>query len=492
MKNQFLLLTLVILLIFQSCEKDRMEETTQNSDVTTEKSVIIDGTIYEAGYGYDATQDRAYNMAFSSSISRRSDIGIKTYYDGVWVENKTVLEQFLSKNKGRNFNFDLSFINVPFSFNSNKGRDIATEVKINDEFTSYIVSIDIAKEEHFMSGYTLKPEAQNLLNEGKYTDFANTYGDAFVDRRVTGGSVYLIYVFERRQSSTMNRETFKKKTGGLLGSIFGFGTTTEVSETEKAEILNSRVSVKAYTDVDGFAPSLTIENRQQLEDLGRAFISHIDQRPETLSTSAMSVKSYGEVISNGTHRSGLNNILARRKTCMDKYATWLNRSNRLQDISSSVAYGNFRDIIDSRNVEVISEGLYNAQVCNSSASFPDSNKDLSINSSSNIYAQGFTLYPDIPFNINGWIYVLQGDGNFVIYKPNGGVEWASNTDGQGFTKLVFQSDGNLVLYNDDESKAKGLSNTYMYPNSQCFLQEDGNLVIYHGGRAVWSSRHGKL
>ncbi len=491
MKNYFLLFTLSVFLAFQSCEKDYIEETKENSGGAAEKAVIIDGARYEAGYGYDAAQDRTYNMAFSSSVAQRTDIGIKTETNGVWVKNKTVLEKFLSDKGDGNFNFGLSFIDIPFSFNSKKAKDIESKIRIEDEYTSVVVSVDVAKEEHFMSGYALKPEVQNLLNAGKYNDFTSLYGDAFVDRRVTGGSVYLLYVFKRKQTSTMNRETFKKKTGGLLGKIFGFGSETDVTNSETLEIWDSRVSVKAITDVDGFSPNLNVQTLPELQALADSFVNHVTQNPNTLSTVSMSVRSYGEVISNATHRAGLNNILASRKTCMNKYADWLNRSNRLQDISSSIVYGNFRDLIDNRNGQVISSGLYNAQICNGSASFPDPNKDLAVISSSNIYAQGFTLYPDIPFVVNGWVYALQGDGNFVIYKPNGGgIEWSSNTANQGFTKLMFQSDGNLVLYNEDETIAKGLSETWMYPGAQCFLQEDGNMVIYHGGNSVWSSRNG--
>ena len=42
--------------------------------------------------------------------------------------------------------------------------------------------------------------------------------------------------------------------------------------------------------------------------------------------------------------------------------------------------------------------------------------------------------------------VLQGDGNFVIYNAAGIARWATNTAGQGRARLVLQNDGNLVLY----------------------------------------------
>jgi lambda family phage minor tail protein L len=61
---------------------------------------------------------------------------------------------------------------------------------------------------------------------------------------------------------------------------------------------------------------------------------------------------------------------------------------------------------------------------------------------------------------NGWFAaVVQGDGNFVVYKKPEKIAansvWASNTNigrnANGYT-LVMQKDGNLVLYNDDVAR----------------------------------------
>lgn len=71
----------------------------------------------------------------------------------------------------------------------------------------------------------------------------------------------------------------------------------------------------------------------------------------------------------------------------------------------------------------------------------------------------------------------------------GKVLWASGTDGKGGTKLVMQSDGNVVLYTCN-GKAVWATNT----NGKCEgpynlkLQDDQNLVVYaKGGVALWAS-----
>lgn len=44
----------------------------------------------------------------------------------------------------------------------------------------------------------------------------------------------------------------------------------------------------------------------------------------------------------------------------------------------------------------------------------------------------------------------QSDGNLVHYGP-GGVYWSSNTWGQYYTHLVLQTDGNMVIYRSNGS-----------------------------------------
>lgn len=79
--------------------------------------------------------------------------------------------------------------------------------------------------------------------------------------------------------------------------------------------------------------------------------------------------------------------------------------------------------------------------------------------------------------------VMQSDGNFVVYGPNG-AKWASGTNGSGADRVVMQTDGNLVIY--DGSTAEWNSGT-QGSNTRLVMQGDGNLVVYDGGTAKWSS-----
>lgn len=50
---------------------------------------------------------------------------------------------------------------------------------------------------------------------------------------------------------------------------------------------------------------------------------------------------------------------------------------------------------------------------------------------------------------------MQTDGNFVVYADQARQHalWATGTNGSGATNLLFQNDGNLVLYRGNGSVA---------------------------------------
>jgi surface antigen len=77
-----------------------------------------------------------------------------------------------------------------------------------------------------------------------------------------------------------------------------------------------------------------------------------------------------------------------------------------------------------------------------------------------------------------------------MYQRGGGAVWSSATGTPG-SHAVMQGDGNLVVYRPDGSAAWG-SETDTFDGSNLALQDDGNLVIYQNGRAIWSIKTGKL
>ncbi|UII33145.1 M57 family metalloprotease [Fulvivirga ulvae] len=87
---------------------------------------------------------------------------------------------------------------------------------------------------------------------------------------------------------------------------------------------------------------------------------------------------------------------------------------------------------------------------------------------------------------NRFTFVMQGDGNLVLYKINVPL-WSSNTHGLPVTRCIMQTDGNLVLY-DNLNRARWSSNTHGNPGAWLVAQNDGNVVIYRNNSALWSTQ----
>lgn len=97
---------------------------------------------------------------------------------------------------------------------------------------------------------------------------------------------------------------------------------------------------------------------------------------------------------------------------------------------------------------------------------------------------------------NGFLY-MQPDGNLVLDHKAGAELWASATYGNTGAYAVFQADGNFVIYKKDGGPTKGgalwSSRTWGNPNSHLDFQDDANLVVYRADNsAVWSTRTWKV
>ena len=106
------------------------------------------------------------------------------------------------------------------------------------------------------------------------------------------------------------------------------------------------------------------------------------------------------------------------------------------------------------------------------------------------------LYPSEYAQMVSWsgVYraLMQADGNFVVYGPNGAT-WASGTNGWPGAYAQMNFDGNFVIYYPDAyGGAVPLCATHTgYPGTIMQMQNDGNLVLYRPDRvAVWASLSG--
>jgi hypothetical protein len=87
--------------------------------------------------------------------------------------------------------------------------------------------------------------------------------------------------------------------------------------------------------------------------------------------------------------------------------------------------------------------------------------------------------------------LVQTDGNLVLYGPGYHVLWSAGVGGQGSADsfLGMQSDGNVVLYKYRGGRALWASNTVGTGVTRLVMQTDGNLVAYTAsGQAKWASK----
>lgn len=86
------------------------------------------------------------------------------------------------------------------------------------------------------------------------------------------------------------------------------------------------------------------------------------------------------------------------------------------------------------------------------------------------------------------------NGDLAIFDKSGVLKWHTNTKGSGATQMLWQQDGNLVLYTAGYAKAVWSSKTYDkcagFKFPYLTTQSDNNLVIYCGAEgttALWAS-----
>ena len=109
-----------------------------------------------------------------------------------------------------------------------------------------------------------------------------------------------------------------------------------------------------------------------------------------------------------------------------------------------------------------------------------------------LFAQNFSVGQEIFKNVKNYspsksfYLIFQNDGNLVLYKTRTNTSvWDSKTSNIG-SKAIFQPDGNLVVYN--RSTTPVYSTNTGNRGALMRVQDDGNLVIYNSNNShVWSS-----
>jgi Cutinase len=103
-----------------------------------------------------------------------------------------------------------------------------------------------------------------------------------------------------------------------------------------------------------------------------------------------------------------------------------------------------------------------------------------------MYRNQYLMSPDGVF-----VLIFQSDGNLVLFGHRYQPLWASNTAGQPGNHVVLQPDGNLVMYSAGGQPVwyNGMNGT---AGTRVVVQADGNLVEYNAaGQAAWHTNTGR-
>jgi hypothetical protein len=108
--------------------------------------------------------------------------------------------------------------------------------------------------------------------------------------------------------------------------------------------------------------------------------------------------------------------------------------------------------------------------------------------SRNVLASGARMTPGQSLSSpdGRFLLVYQGDGNLVLYDDAlKSPVWWSGTNGRTAGAVGMQADGNLVIY-DAAVTPLWMTGTAANASARLVLQSDGNLVVYSAdGRPVW-------
>lgn len=91
-------------------------------------------------------------------------------------------------------------------------------------------------------------------------------------------------------------------------------------------------------------------------------------------------------------------------------------------------------------------------------------------------ASGYSMSPGFQVVNGRYRLVFQYDGNLVVYRDDNVAVWNSQTQGKGGVRLVMQADGNLVMYTS-ANKAIWYSGTSGKPGSYLGFDSLGRIVI---------------
>lgn len=374
----------------------------------------------------------------------------------------------------------------------------------------------------FGSTQTTTPFAWAYQSQTAYSDAARTQPFTSTPTVAPGGKIYITLKAQNMGNQTWNQSFMHLGTSHPMDRVSIFADSNWLSNTRPTQLLESSV---APGNIGTFqfemqAPNTpgtyneyfdpVAEGHTWLNDLG--FLVTVN-----VSTATSPNNSNNSVLGSGQTLTAGNNLLS----------TDSQSALALQKNGDLALYSNFQPVWDtgplgatSSHLVMQSDGnlvLYNqSNVALWSSQTPgnpgarlvlqtDGNMVIYSTTNAALWATYSISNPNHLSNVNttlnsGRLYpgqsidtadrrfhlIFQGDGNLVLYSPTHAL-WATGTDGKSGAFLAMQGDGNLVLY-DRNGSPLWYSGTAGYGNLHLVTQQDGNLVLYNNiDNPIWNT-----
>lgn len=101
-----------------------------------------------------------------------------------------------------------------------------------------------------------------------------------------------------------------------------------------------------------------------------------------------------------------------------------------------------------------------------------------------VIAPGSILEIGKPYQAGVYSLIFQADGNLVIFNQSGVVIWSAGTGGKGAVQALMQADGNFVI-SGSAGQAIWSTGTSGKPGAYAQIQSNGALVICYG-LPIWA------
>ncbi|GAA0725794.1 hypothetical protein GCM10009430_32000 [Aquimarina litoralis] len=299
--TNYYLVIITIFFLFSSCEQERIEDTTLESNEEEQESTenfsqkgafYYQGFKYYAGTGYDPLNDDYYPPAINGIKNSLAKQAInKTKVEVKIIENKEDYDAFTRQTTQRR-----ASVFTIFNFRG-KQKVLENKIGFSRNHVTAIVRINVQSFKYNVTKGSprFNRETNKLLIDGKFDRFFRKHGGSYIDSQTYGGDVYYIYKYNTTNYTKEQKSNYKRSLENSFRAMFninGIGVSNE-----QQQVINSnRLSIKTFTNVKNFTPSNTITNVNAALREAQKVKQHINRRPQDAAGIGWRLKSYAGLI----------------------------------------------------------------------------------------------------------------------------------------------------------------------------------------------------